>query len=495
MSKLYEKVFSTGQELYAAGCPVIIAAGALQKNTKSNKVYAQLKFRNIGTADIKALKLSLNTFDSASEPVNKGFDYQYLDCNAKRDGEFGQRTLIELPDASVRSFEAEITEILFEDGILLSERFSGFSAFPEKVSLKDALGEELYSQYIRDVGAGAEYKPFVCGDLWVCTCGTLNRQDEEKCHSCEREKEVQLEALDTDKLKEKKEAAEKALKAEQERKELERAAEAKKKRMKVSVTLAVICAIVFGIVFAVNYADKSDRYNQAVALIEESKYDSAKKMFEELGSFKDSEEQVLNTDYIHAKVYLEDNDYEEGFELLKKLGDYKDCKELLSEAQANLYEKADTLLETGKDHNDVKKAFEHFNLLKDYEYKDSGEKLETVRLQYMVNTTWDSKNGDAYFSANKNEFKEITAKQAKKMLKGKWIELNTYHNTYKNLQDTTLKYLDDYAIRKVNEDIIAYYGTYYFSGLLVRKDSEWGKRYLNVTLGKYEDVVASKNKK
>ncbi len=495
MSKLYEKVFSAEKELYAAGCPVIIEAGALQKNTKNNKVYAQLKFRNIGMADIKAMKLSLNTFDSVSETVNKGFEYQYLDCNAKRDGEFGQRTLIELSDASVRSFEAEVTEILFDDGTLLSEHFSGFSAFPEKVSLKDALGEEFYSQYIRDVGAGAEYKPFVCGDLWVCTCGALNRQDEEKCHSCEREKEVQLEALDTDKLKEKKAAAEKALKAEQERKELERAAEAKKKRTKVTVTLAVICAIVFGIVFMINYTDKSDRYNQAVALLEESKYDKAKEMFKELGSFKDSEEQVLNTDYIHAKAYLEDNDYAEGFELLKKLGDYKDSKELLSEAQSNLYEKADSLLETGKDQNDIYWSYEYFELLKSYEYKDAVEKLETARLQYMVNSTYDANNGEDYFSMNRNEFTEITAKQAKEMLKGKWIELNTYNKTYKNLQDTTLKYLDDYAIRKVNDDIIAYYGTYYFSRLLVRKDSEWGKRYLNVTLGKYEDVLAAKSKK
>lgn len=488
MSKLYEKVFSAEPELYAIGCPVIIEAGALQKSTKTNKIYAQLKFKNIGKKDIKALKVSINIFDPASISLNKNFVYQYLDCNAKRDDNFGQRTLIELPDDAARSFVTEITEILFEDGTILSEHFTNFIPVPHKSSLEEEIGKELTSQYICEVGAGAAFKPFICNDLWICTCGAVNCQDEEECHICLKKKTTQLEALNIENLQAKKQVKEIKLKAEQEQKELVRLAEAKKKKTTVAITISVTLFLIFGVLFMIYYTDKTDRYNQAVAKLELNQFDEAQQIFEELGSFKDSEEQVMNADYMHAKYYLEKNDYKEGFKLLKKLGDYSDCAEILSKTQDNLYKKAYTLLKNGKTQEDIYDAYEYFDLLNNYEYKDATEKLETTILQFMVNSTYDGNNGEEYFSMNRNEFKEITVQQAKKLLKGKWIELNVYNKKYKNLQKDTIKDLKFHTIRKVNSDIIALYGKSgqrYFTDLLVRKDSEWGKRYLNVTEGKY----------
>ena len=52
MSGRYRKLFSLSQNLYCADSPIIIVAGALQKDTKTEKIYAQLKLKNISRQKI-----------------------------------------------------------------------------------------------------------------------------------------------------------------------------------------------------------------------------------------------------------------------------------------------------------------------------------------------------------------------------------------------------------------------------------------------------------
>lgn len=54
MSDRYSKLFALSENLYSAGAPVVIAAGALQKDNQTGKVFAQLKIRNIQDKVIKA---------------------------------------------------------------------------------------------------------------------------------------------------------------------------------------------------------------------------------------------------------------------------------------------------------------------------------------------------------------------------------------------------------------------------------------------------------
>ena len=115
MSERYSKLFSLLENLYAAGSPVVIAAGALLKDNQTGKVIAQLKMRNISQKPIKAAKVSIHPLDTVGNPLGGKIEYQYLDLSAARDEDFGQKAPVALADASTRSFTTSVEEIVFAD--------------------------------------------------------------------------------------------------------------------------------------------------------------------------------------------------------------------------------------------------------------------------------------------------------------------------------------------------------------------------------------------
>lgn len=103
MSERYSNVFTLPQNLYAVGSPVVIAAGTLLKDNQTGKIVAQLKFRSISNKIIKAVKVKLDMFDTAGNPIGEPVVYDYLDLSASRDTEFGQKTPVPVPDSKARS--------------------------------------------------------------------------------------------------------------------------------------------------------------------------------------------------------------------------------------------------------------------------------------------------------------------------------------------------------------------------------------------------------
>ena len=61
MSSRYSRLFTLPGNLYTEGSPVLIAAGALLKDNNTDKVLAQLKFRNISNKAISSVKIRVNT--------------------------------------------------------------------------------------------------------------------------------------------------------------------------------------------------------------------------------------------------------------------------------------------------------------------------------------------------------------------------------------------------------------------------------------------------
>ena len=114
----YSRLFSLPENLYAAGSPVLICAGALLKDNQSEKILAQLKLKNIREKEIKAITVSISPLDTLDHPLGSPLEYQYLDLTAFRDDEFGQKTPIFLPDESTRAFSVEVTEVIFSDNTL-----------------------------------------------------------------------------------------------------------------------------------------------------------------------------------------------------------------------------------------------------------------------------------------------------------------------------------------------------------------------------------------
>lgn len=190
------------ENLYAAGAPVVIAAGALLKDTQTDRVLAQLKLRNIGDKPIKAVTVKVVPLDTVGKPLGEAVDYQYLDLNEARDTNFGAKVPIVLPDAATRAFSASVDEVIFADNSLWTAAGAPWEPLSVPVPLETALEDsELAKQYRIEYGADSKYSYQTEKDLWRCVCGALNHQEEAQCHRCRKEAAA-LAAPDIEGLKE-----------------------------------------------------------------------------------------------------------------------------------------------------------------------------------------------------------------------------------------------------------------------------------------------------
>ncbi|MCM1149391.1 MAG: hypothetical protein NC319_04805 [Butyricicoccus sp.] len=309
MSERYSRLFSMPKNLYCAGAPVVIAAGALQKHNQTGKVLAQLKIRNIQDKIIKAATVKIAPFDTAGRPLDSAVNYQYLDLSVKREADFGQKTPVMLPDAGTRSFSVAVAEVVFSDSSVWTASDGAWEALSAPVSLEKAFSDnELVKQYRIKYGADCKCIFNKEKDLWRCACGAINHDGENKCYRCGREAAA-LAALDLDELKadrdkrlaaERQRAAEEQKKAAEERAAAEQAAAERARKIKKTIMIAapiIAVAVIAAVLISINSAKKNAAYDAAVALVEAGEYDEAIDAFTELGDYKDSAERIKEIPY------------------------------------------------------------------------------------------------------------------------------------------------------------------------------------------------------
>lgn len=185
MSERYQRLYTLAKNLYATGSTVIIAAGALLKDTQTGKVLAQLKLKSLSGKSIKAVSVAITPFDTIGNPLGEAVAYQYLDLRVVRPTEFGAKSPIFLPDATTRQFSAAVTAVVFTDNTIWNADGAAWEVLPEAENLRASIGSyELYQQYLIKYGQGCRFVPTLYKDLWYCTCGALNRQEDETCYNC-----------------------------------------------------------------------------------------------------------------------------------------------------------------------------------------------------------------------------------------------------------------------------------------------------------------------
>lgn len=116
MSKRYVRLFSLPENLGLEDCPIVISAGALLKDTATEKILAQLKLRNLSSRKVTAVQIKINAYDPAGVELGSVDAFSYLGLNIPIDGEFGTQTPIYLPDGATRSFTVDILSVTFADG-------------------------------------------------------------------------------------------------------------------------------------------------------------------------------------------------------------------------------------------------------------------------------------------------------------------------------------------------------------------------------------------
>lgn len=356
MSERYTRLFSLPENLYSVGAPVVIAAGALLKDNQTGKVLAQLKIQNISDKTVKAATVSIVPMDTVGKPLGEAVSYQYLDLNARRDADFGQKIPVVLPNTATRAFCVSVSEVIFADNAVWRASEAVWEPLSAPVPLEQALGDkELVAQYQIKYGENCKCIFKREKDLWRCACGALNHDTERFCHKCRKEAAI-LSAFDLDELKAGKD---KRLEiAKQKAAEEKAAAEAKSKRTKKLAMIVVPIAVVaiVTVVLISGNLKKSAAYNDAVALLEAGDYDGAISAFEALGNYKDSAEQIKQaqydkaeqikqTQYDEAIDLLSQAEYDEAILIFETLGDYKDSANQIENVQSYLH--AIELLDSG----------------------------------------------------------------------------------------------------------------------------------------------------
>ena len=145
-----------------------------------------------------------------------------------------------------------------------------------------------------------------------------------------KDSETQLEYCrrEISRLEKEKEEEHKRRDAERKRLEIERK---HKNKIWGIITVCVAVAVVAVFFVVTKVIIPNHKYNSAVGMMETGEYDSALKIFEELGRFKDSNTQVIECKYCSAVKMLENGEYESALNIFEEIENFKDSDEKIAE--------------------------------------------------------------------------------------------------------------------------------------------------------------------
>jgi len=184
MADRFQRLFTLTPNLYSKDCPVMIEAGALQKDTLSNKVLTQIKMKNISDKTISSCKVSIKAYENNGSEVEGVSDFSYLDLDARPGETFGSKTPIYIPEQTTRSFSASVSEIVFDDGTVLKVQEDGWKPAPNRKPVTEQFSANLVQQLSLEMGHEAKYIPEEKDGLFLCSCGEINLDSVKNCNSC-----------------------------------------------------------------------------------------------------------------------------------------------------------------------------------------------------------------------------------------------------------------------------------------------------------------------
>ena len=172
-------------------------------------------------------------------------------------------------------------------------------------------------------------------------------------------------------LEDDKDAREKALACEKRLRSLEKKSISKRKRKRFAIALSACIVFVLGLGTAgyflyQNVLLPKQTYRQAMELQENGDYDKAVQVFQSLGDYEDSKEQINKTLYRKAETLSDRGNLKEAISVLDTLGSYEDSA---GKKQELLYRMAEQKMEE----DEFEQALEIFENLKDY--SDAKERI------------------------------------------------------------------------------------------------------------------------
>ena len=296
-----------------------------------------------------------------------------------------------------------------------------------------------------------------------------------KIYDCERNIENIEQREEADRIEAARLAKEKRLEAERIAEEERIAAEkaAKKRKTIIAIITPIVCASIAFIIVLNTIIIPNGKYNDAIQLMEDEKFEDAVKLFAEISDYKDADEKRKEALYLYAIDYQDNEQYENAIITFEKIKGYKDSSDRISVCQTaildNKYNAALALMNEGKYENAIT-AFEEIK-----NHKDSSTKISACMLALAQNfvsigdTTnaikWYEKMGDTnsankvrydYVLANRNSTNTTTYEYLKTL---KTANYNDSSSIYASLYKVTGKVFFNADKKDTNTSLTTYHDT------------------------------------
>lgn len=390
MTSRFQEVFRLPSQQYIKGGPVIIEAGALQKDEQTGKILAQIKIKNISPNIIVGCKVFIRAFELSGAELQGIDSFSYLDISVARGGDFGTKVPVFLPNDLTRKFSVAVTEVLFNDNTMWKSDPVEWKSIPKQNRIESVLQDtDLTEEYKIEAGDNAEYYPEISNGLFLCTCGNINMDASSPCFRCHRKYDALMHILDAEKLSNnRKERLEKERQKKEKEEQLAALIEAEKKEKKQGIKkrikrifiVAIPSILLAGVIFFVanRYIrpeiDRIICYRAAIKYMNEKNYNEAEKIFALLGDYKDSEDQVKEVSYRKADDLYQEGNYDAAIDTWKTIIEYSDSKDRITMAENDILEEkyqAAVSLMDAKKYIEAAKAFDELGGYKDSKDKNS----------------------------------------------------------------------------------------------------------------------------
>ena len=304
MSDRYQEVYRIPPNLFIEGSPVLIEAGALLKDTTTDKVLALIKIKNLEHKKVNACRIDIHAFGPDGTELKGLPDYLYMDINVGIGQNFGAKIPVFLPDIRSRKMSVSVTQVVFDDETVWNQEPCEWMEVPEQQYITDLFPDgEFKKQYSLEVGPECTFVPVIRNGLFQCTCGTTNLATADSCYHCNRKYEDLVAKMDLDYLADHIEVRKAKERAAAEAEEARRIADAKeaeerkliakektRKRLLLGSCFGIITALLVLILLKIIIPGST--YNKAVKTMEAGDYSTALNEFETIKNFKDTEEKI-----------------------------------------------------------------------------------------------------------------------------------------------------------------------------------------------------------
>lgn len=337
-----------------------------------------------------------------------------------------------LPNQNIRKVQLRVKKVCFSDGeIVLAQ--------PNRwIETRQQAIDPRYADCVRQKNPKGAYHAIIEDNYWQCTCGFVNightclacgtgkfAASEFTAEKIEETYQRYLTAVEAEKKAKEEKAKELAEQEEKQRKQAE------KSRKKVTLTAILSLAIIVFLILLPTVIIPNGKYNDAVKLMNDGKYDIAIQAFESLDGYRDSATQIKECKYLSAIEAQRNKDYEAAYTQFSELKQYADsstkavlCAVEAAESEmtqkqydkaASWYEAAGKLSEANnakyqyvlanKNNTDTL-TFTYLSELKQISYEDASsiyDQLYEIHFEYVIN---DSKTD---FTTQKTRFKFVSS--------------------------------------------------------------------------------------